>query len=215
MSVVGDVQRSAAFQQQPDSIGMPLVSRPVQTGFAALELCIYFHTVLQQEFDDAIPAEFASPSESVDRLLTRRRRFQLAGFVKEGFHDVQTADAGRPFEIEARAAVGKILGGLPAAIVQAAVDGAARDGTVDICAALNQQIQKLELHACSLRVVTGCGQVQSRRSPAICLRFGVDVRARVQEQCCDLDNVLWRFLAKVLDAVCRNIVEQGGAVLAR
>ena len=49
------------FQQQPEGIRMRLVSRPVQTGLAAGELCVRADALLEQEIDFGVSAGFRKP----------------------------------------------------------------------------------------------------------------------------------------------------------
>jgi hypothetical protein len=92
---------------------------------------------LQQEIDDAGSPEFTGPCESVLHLLLSCRLPQTAILVKETADDVKPSDTGCSFQIQARASIRKELGGRPASIMQAGVNGAPR--TVDDCAMTDQE----------------------------------------------------------------------------
>src|SRR5262245_19495041 len=97
--------------------------------------------------------------------------------------------------------------------MQAAIDRAAPIGTVDDCAVVDQQFHKWELHAGVFRMPARRRQSERCRTSPISVRLGVYIGAGLQQQLRNLDNVLRRLLAEVLDAVCRDIMEQGRAML--
>jgi hypothetical protein len=57
-------------------------------------------------------------------------------------------------------------------------------------------------------------QAERGTSAAIGIRFGVHVRASVDQQVCDLDDVVWRFLSEVFDSVCGDVMQKRGMMLA-
>lgn len=123
--------------------------------------------MFQQELDDAVPAEFASPGKSINEFSAGGRRLQTASVVKEALHDIQTAHSGPAFQVQARAAIRQILGRFASAVVQTGVHHAARVRSIDPRTTLDQQLHERELNACGVRVVTGSSQPQGGRSSAV------------------------------------------------
>jgi hypothetical protein len=61
----------------------------------------------------------------------------------------------------------------------------------------------------------GSYQADGGASAAVGVRLRVHVGARVQQDLRDLDDVLRRLLAEILDAICRDVMQQRRPMLTR
>lgn len=68
------------------------------------------------------------------------------------------------------------------------------------------------LHAGPFGMDARGGQAQRRSAATIRAGFSVYVGPAVEQQLGNVDDVCGRFLPKVLDAVCRDIVQQGSVM---
>src|SRR3954451_19245715 len=154
----------------------------MQAGLATvLEPRVYVDTLLQQELDDAGPAELTGPGESIFQLLLRCCRLWAAVVIEKGLTDVEPPASGRPFQIQAAPATRQKLGCRPATVMEAAINGAASIRTVDDGAMIDQQFHERQLHSRILGMPTRGGQSERCRASAVCVRFRVDVGAGVQQ----------------------------------
>ena len=136
----------------------------------------------------------------------RRRRQQL-------LHAIEIADAGSILEIEMRTAAGEKSRGERTAVSEARVHRFAGI-PFDDCAAIEQQLQQFDLHARNLGMNARSSEAERGRMPCIRVRLRIDVRAGIEKQPHDGDDVRRRSLAKIFDAVRGHVVKQRRSMLA-
>ena len=100
----------------------------------------------------------------------RGRRLQAAIVVEEGLDDIEAADTGRSFQIQARAAARKELGRLSTTVVQAANNRTAPVRTVDHANSCRRQLRGVWQTSATLKAVAtrheelGPGEGAARRA---------------------------------------------------
>ena len=76
---------------------------------------------------------------------------------------------------------------------------------LEVCSALEQELQQGNLHAGPLGMNARSRQAERCAVATVRLGFRVDVRARVEQQFCDGNDVRRRLLTKILDAISRSM----------
>ena len=102
--------------------------------------------LLKELNTDAGATKITGPGEAGLQLRPRRVRVQPASFVERRLDHVEPTHSGRSLEVQPCAPAGEKLGGFPAPVGQAPVDGAVLSGAVDGRAVVQQRLQQRDLH---------------------------------------------------------------------
>src|SRR3954470_4724652 len=185
---------------------MAVVCGEMQSGHPSAAAERRIDAVIEQDRDDVVAAVRAGPDESFPEFVVRCRREQL-------LHAIEIADTGSVFEIEIRAAAGEKSSREWTSVRQTRAHRLSRY-TFDDRAAFEQQPDQLDLHAGSLGMNARGGEAERRRMTGVRVRLGVHVRTAIEQQARNFDDIRRRALAKVFDAVRRDVVKQRRLMLA-